>query len=152
MNTLWALTNLWSKSRPIPNDNDNGILNLYEMSFSYPVIFQLLFCNSQNKNVGIFFITKTLPDGYKKQNWINFNILIKQRLNTYEDWNVCVSSCFNSPRWLMVKIRDIGIPTARYAQTSCKRPVCWGLIFEAKYCYVISSQFINYLIPTKAKF
>jgi hypothetical protein len=40
---------------------------------------------------------------------------------TYEDWNVCVSSCFSSPRWLIVKIRKIGMPTARYAHASCKK-------------------------------
>lgn len=39
---------------------------------------------------------------------------------TYEDWNVWVSSCFNSPLVLIVKMRMMGMPTARYAHTSWK--------------------------------
>jgi len=42
-----------------------------------------------------------------------------QAVDTHDDWNVCVISCFSSPRWLMVKMRKIGMPTARYAHTSC---------------------------------
>uniref|UniRef100_A0A1A9Z5J1 Uncharacterized protein n=1 Tax=Glossina pallidipes TaxID=7398 RepID=A0A1A9Z5J1_GLOPL len=34
---------------------------------------------------------------------------MQSSLCTYEDWNVCVSSCFNSPLVLMVKIRLIGL-------------------------------------------
>ena len=32
-----------------------------------------------------------------------------------------MSSCLSSPRWLIVKIRWIGIPVARYAHTSCNQ-------------------------------
>lgn len=44
---------------------------------------------------------------------------------TYEDWNVCVNSCFSSPLWFMVKILIIGMPTALYDQTSCKITLEW---------------------------
>lgn len=46
---------------------------------------------------------------------------LAEKANTYEDWNVCVNSCFNSPLWFIVNIRIVGIPTARYAQTSWKK-------------------------------
>ena len=36
-------------------------------------------------------------------------------MKTYDVWKVCVSSCLSSPLGLMVKIREIGIPTVRYA-------------------------------------
>ena len=37
---------------------------------------------------------------------------------TYEDRKACCISMRSSPLWLMVNIRDIGMPSSRYAQTS----------------------------------
>lgn len=37
---------------------------------------------------------------------------------THLDWKVWVSSCFSSPFGFMVNILTMGMPTARYAQTS----------------------------------
>lgn len=70
--------------------------------------------------VSNFSIWRSLPILTKAKKRITRIIRHKKNGITYVDWNVCVSSCLSSPFGLIVNILIIGMPTARYAQTSCK--------------------------------
>lgn len=66
-------------------------------------------------------INKSVAQSYQKvpkNNWCT-NEDTQLIINAHLDWNVRVNSWRSSPLVLIVKILSIGIPTARYAQTSC---------------------------------